>query len=112
MNKIKQSILNCIKKHREVTKFQIITELSNENSEKRILVQEAINLLLSNNSIFVVDRANTLALTEEGLKQLNPWYQKINWKNYIIKIFGYIFVFLLGMFTVEIKNIIISLFKK
>lgn len=109
--KIQQSVLKYIKKAREVPRSQVITVISDRNLEKRILIQEVINLLLDADLISIVGADDTLALTNKGHKHLGPWYRRINWQHHTLKIAKYIIVFLLGLFATEIKNLILNFFK-
>ena len=52
-----------------MTRDQVINVVSGEDLENRINVQEAINLLLDDNKIFIVGRADTLALTNKEYEQ-------------------------------------------
>jgi len=111
MNKEQQSVLEYIKKTKEVTRGQVINEVSTENGYERINVQEAINLLLDGGFISVVGRADTLAHTNKGHLQLGSWHKRIKWGHYTVRLVTYVAVFLLGLFSNEIKNFILKLFE-
>ena len=79
--KIQIAVLKYIKKVKEVSRGQIINEVSNLENCERIFVQEAINILEHSKEIFAIKKydsiiADTFTLTNKGYETLGPWYKK------------------------------------
>ena len=75
--KIQKAVLQYIKKCKEVTRSQVIGEVSKLQGCERIGTQEAINILIDDKKIHIVGLADTLALTRKGYESLESLPKKI-----------------------------------
>lgn len=76
--KLQTAILQYIQKCKEVTKSQVVNEVSKFYGWERIDVQEAIHILLDDErKVRIIGLADTLGLTKKGHEGLTPWYKQI-----------------------------------
>lgn len=109
--KLQREILEYIKQSKEISREQVLNVFSDKDFEKRSTIQENINLLLDSGKIHIVGSAETIALTNNGYDEFNPWYKNINWKKNIKQAFIYALIYLLGLFSGEIKIFIVNFIK-
>lgn len=111
MDKIQQTVLKYFLKVNEVTKDQAITVISEKYNFERSAVAKAIHLLLDAKMLQIIGQADTMTLTNIGQRRLSAWYKRINWSHHFFKLLTFIVIYLLGLFTEEIKNKMLSWIK-